>query len=113
MDDERIIDNRLSSLNSVNDDFIKDYFNDDNDEIDIQEVVDEFGKEKNDEIETSNIIKEEIQKDKVLYDDKEDFIKYGNLEKISRMSSEDILDLIDSTSNSEEFFEEIESKLHD
>ena len=136
MDVENVLDKMIDDLNAANDEFINSYFEEEFEnsikQEEIEELVTETNKNSEEQIEVSQINNEIIESDLLavnnaeiadnLLDQTEDKIEekprsfsYNEIldrldkkERIDINNTNDILDLIEKSNNSDEFFEELE-----
>ena len=136
MDVENVLDKMIDDLNAANDEFINSYFEEEFEnsikQEEIEELVTETNKNNEEQIEVSQINNEIIESDLLavnnaeiadnLLDQTEDKIEekprsfsYNEIldrldkkERIDINNTNDILDLIEKSNNSDEFFEELE-----
>lgn len=109
---EETFDDMLDSVKSINDDFINSYFEDDKIDSIVKENKEESDIYNEDSLkELSNELNDELFNP--VEKDVENIAQEEQHEEKKSLEEENVLDLIDQTTSSEEFFDILEGKKND
>ena len=108
--EEEILNNRLEAFESKNDDFINDYYKDDEVNFDFDEEVDFEITEDQIERIGPNIIKEENKEIEEITKEEVKPVTNEETRKYKKLSYKQLAKLLDTTDNSKDFFKKVEIK---